>query len=564
MASKLPRSRPHFRAFSLQGLRMLGVGKEWTQRQAALATLSRLRGAWEVAAECSLAPEAPLADALPMHGETAELVAALSRMEKLLAAGIVARERLCPIWEDAIWLLECAADAAPEGWWQSEVAAWRARADPNLRSWLECAENDFAAKLQEARVPQNLPVRGETEEGAIDAELIEAFLSEVDERLQACEEILLGFERAPSDGDAVHRLFRHYHSLKGAAAAAGLEEAVAQLHQGESLLQSVRDGEIEVQPGALVDFFLALGDSVRALVDRACGRVPRTEPIKDLDAALARLLESHSTDPAKTPPLSPPNPVPVAPDQSPILPDDPLPLLQRLRQRVAAGQPDPELLFLIETLEQKATQVTARAAALEREVHTLRTVPLEEVFRRLPRVLRDACRQERKEAKLETRGGEVRIERSVAEPLVSALTHLVRNAVAHGIESPTERARQGKPAEGTVRVSASLARAELVVAVEDDGKGLDVGAIRRRAVALGELAPSATPTAEQLLQFIFRPGFSTRDTASEIAGRGVGLDAVAQEIQALGGTVGVQSEARKGMRVTITVPLSAEAGRAQR
>lgn len=540
---------------------MLGVGTAWVQRKAFLDVLSRMRLAWDAAEAKLLPPElSPDAGWVPMGGgaaEVGELVSAMFRMEKLLSKGVVARQEIAPSWQDAIWLLECVAEAVPDQWWVEQVAAWRGQAHPSLRGWLQCEEEVFLTKLEQACLPREVVSTGEAEGGiGVDAELLEAFLSEVDERLQACEEILLGFEQTPEDRDAVQRLFRHYHSLKGAAAAAGLEDAVAQLHQGESLLQSVRDGEIEVQTGPLVDFLLRLGDSVRALVERGCGRAPRTEPIADLDEALARLIAG--SDSAEETGES------VSAEQRDWTPhgfepglaasDDSLSLSERLRQRITTATTDPELLLLIETLERRAAEAAARAAALEQEVQTLRTIPLEDVFRRLPRALRDSCRQEGKRAKLELGGGELRIERELAEPLVSALTHLVRNAVAHGIEDPAHRVRIGKSPEGSVHVSASVTNGQLVVVVEDNGRGLDLEAVRRRALALGLLKPSVRPTAEELLQLIFRPGFSTRETASEIAGRGVGLDAVAQEIQALGGTVSVSSRAGQGMRVTIALP----------
>ncbi len=526
----------------------------WEHQQAQFLALADMRNALRFASWEHLAT---LSGAASLEASESEALANyLRRVGALAAASLLEPEVAARMGEEVLWLLECVAEGGPTPWWHQQLTAWRASLEPSLRDWLDSREDAFAARLAQARqgVEPSVPAAQEGEPAASDLEreLLQALAKEVEERLQSCEELLLAFEKAPANTDTVHALFRHYHSLKGAAAAVGLERAAEQLHQGESLLQAVRDGEIEIESGALVDFFLVLGDSVRALLQAACGQRPASEPIEDVEQALAQLLQG-------APPKRDRGVAAASGSEAAALfpasdPEEIRNVVQLLQSKGTVGNLDPEVVALIAALERKAQLASARAAELEREVLELSTVPLDEVFRRLPRVARDACRQEGKEATLELAGESVRIERAQADRLGAVLTHLVRNAIAHGIELPAVRVRQGKPTQGRVRVTAGSQAGSLVVAVEDDGAGFDFAAIRSRAASLGLLSPEADPGQEELLEFVFRPGFSTRAEANEVAGRGVGMDAVLAEVRALGGAVRVQSQAGKGTRVEISLP----------
>ncbi len=526
----------------------------WEHQQARFLALADMRNALRLAAWEQLATFS----GAPSFGacESETLANYLRRVGVLAAASLVEPEVAARTGEEVLWLLECVAEGGPTPWWHQQLTAWQASLGPSLRDWLYSGEDAFAARLAQARqgVEPSIPAAQEGEQSASDLEreLLEALAKEVEERLQSCEELLLAFEKDPANTDTVHALFRHYHSLKGAAAAVGLERAAEQLHQGESLLQAVRDGEIEIEAGALVDFFLVLGDSVRALVQAACGQMPASEPIEDVEQALAQLLQGAS--PKRDRGVAAASGSEAAALSPASEPGEIRNVVQLLQSKGTVGNLDPEVVALIAALERKAQLASARAAELEREVLELSTVPLDEVFRRLPRVARDACRQEGKEAKLELAGESVRIERAQVDRLGAVLTHLVRNAIAHGIELPAVRVRQGKPTQGRVRVTAGSQAGSLVVAVEDDGAGFDFAAIRSRAASLGLLSPEADPSQEELLEFVFRPGFSTRAEANEVAGRGVGMDAVLAEVRALGGAVRVQSQAGKGTRVEVSLP----------
>jgi chemotaxis protein histidine kinase CheA len=189
------------------------------------------------------------------------------------------------------------------------------------------------------------------------------------------------------------------------------------------------------------------------------------------------------------------------------------------------------------------------------ELVQLRRSPMSDLFRRLQRAVRDAAAAEGKKVRLELIGDHAGLERSLQERLYEPLLHIVRNAVSHGIEPEDQRTARGKPPSGTITLEARGGTNLLLVEVRDDGRGLDYDALRRRGVERGLLSGDRSPSREELAQLIFRPGFSTRDTASEISGRGVGMDVVAATLDRMRGWVEVESTPGHGMTIRLTVPL---------
>jgi two-component system, chemotaxis family, sensor kinase CheA len=187
---------------------------------------------------------------------------------------------------------------------------------------------------------------------------------------------------------------------------------------------------------------------------------------------------------------------------------------------------------------------------------SIRMLPIETVFGKFRRVVRDLSTELGKDVVLVTDGGETEIDKNVIDRLTEPLVHMIRNSVDHGIESAEARTARGKPAAGTVRLSASQEGGEVLITIADDGGGLDTAAIRAKAVARGLIAADATPTDHDLHQMIFAPGFSTAVTVSKVSGRGVGMDAVKTAIEALRGTVDLASTPGLGTRFTLRLPVS--------
>jgi two-component system chemotaxis sensor kinase CheA len=186
----------------------------------------------------------------------------------------------------------------------------------------------------------------------------------------------------------------------------------------------------------------------------------------------------------------------------------------------------------------------------------LRMVPVDELFSRAPRVVRDLADRSGKEVELRVLGQETRLDRTIVERLNDPLVHLIRNAVDHALEAPSERTEKGKPRLGRITLSAGHEGDRVAIRVEDDGRGLDREKIVRKGIALGMIAAGTAPEDPRVVSLIFEPGFSTRESVSEVSGRGVGLDVVRDAVRALRGTVAVESTPGKGTAFIFRLPLT--------
>ncbi|MFC5461240.1 Hpt domain-containing protein [Massilia niabensis] len=193
---------------------------------------------------------------------------------------------------------------------------------------------------------------------------------------------------------------------------------------------------------------------------------------------------------------------------------------------------------------------------LQRDLMRVRMVPFASLSERLFRVARQTAKETDKRVNLDIRGGAVEIDRSVLEQMAAPFEHLLRNAIVHGVEPRASRVASGKPETGELLVQVSQQGNEVVLQFSDDGAGLDLERIRAKARALGMAASDAELTDAQAAELIFAPGFSTADTLTELAGRGVGMDVVRSEAQSLGGRVAIATEAGRGVRFTIRLPLT--------
>jgi len=453
----------------------------------------------------------------------------------------------------------------------------------------------------------------------VDPELLEAFLAETSDALAQGEKLLLDLEHRRRDPRALQELLRHLHTLKGAAAAVGLADVASHFHRGESLLQAVNAGQIRVEPARLLDFLFRYLDSVRAVVAALHGSGDGAAVMRAMEGAIENLLRAERAEAEPADGAAADGGAGGGGDEVEALDSDAailrVPaaridgLLQRVgelmarrarlditagrmralerrldaaRRRLGAvidGAQDRgdvsdlarasyeaasetrdatrELGTLVRELGLQLHHLSQTAGTLQRQITRLRLVPLETVFRRLTRAAREVARLEGKQVELRVEGGDVQIDRLIAEALYPPLLHLVRNAVSHGIESAEVRARRGKPATGVVRLSARPRYNRVVLTVADDGGGLAFEAILAKARAQNLIPAGTVPRREQLLALIYRPGFTTEDSVSEVSGRGVGLDVVAREVAALKGTVAATSESEHGTAFQLAVPTTA-------
>ncbi|MCQ2611638.1 MAG: chemotaxis protein CheA [Treponema sp.] len=204
-----------------------------------------------------------------------------------------------------------------------------------------------------------------------------------------------------------------------------------------------------------------------------------------------------------------------------------------------------------------STQNLGRIAGeLQEGVMKIRMVPINQIFSRFPRVVRDLQRDLGKKINLVIEGEDTELDKTVIDDLLDPVMHCVRNSVDHGIEAPDVRKAAGKPEEGTVLLKASNEGNQIIIEIADDGAGIDVNKVRNKAISKGLIHPNKILTDTEAHQLIFMPGFSTADKISNVSGRGVGLDVVKTMIEKLNGTVSVSSELGKGTKFTIRLPLT--------
>jgi len=221
----------------------------------------------------------------------------------------------------------------------------------------------------------------------------------------------------------------------------------------------------------------------------------------------------------------------------------------RLNQ-LAADRRDP-------AVDDVAIRVSRLTGELQAEIIQARMTPVWQVFDRYPRLVRDLAKQLDKQVALRVEGKEIELDRTILDELGDPLVHLLRNAVDHGIETPAERKRRGKPAEGEIILGAVRERAAVAISIADDGRGLDRRRILEKAKKEGLVDTTVeTLTDDQLLRVIARPGFSTTEAVTSVSGRGVGLDVAMSKIRALGGTIEVQSEPGRGTTFVLRLPVT--------
>jgi chemosensory pili system protein ChpA (sensor histidine kinase/response regulator) len=214
---------------------------------------------------------------------------------------------------------------------------------------------------------------------------------------------------------------------------------------------------------------------------------------------------------------------------------------------------------LLKALGESEIALSAQARltrGLQANLMRIRMVPFASISERLFRVVRQAAKEEGRRAVLDIKGGQVEVDRSVLERITGPFEHMLRNSVVHGIEPTAARIQRGKPELGEIKIEVRQEGNEIVLAVQDDGAGLNYERIRAKAVSLGLLDASASPSDAEVAEFIFHPGFSTAQEITQLAGRGVGMDVVKSEIAALGGRVELASEHGRGTRFTIYLPLT--------
>ncbi len=398
----------------------------------------------------------------------------------------------------------------------------------------------------------------------------ELFATEAREHLAAIGRGLLALEALPDDSDSLDAVFRSAHTIKGMAAAMGYDGVSQLAHVLESVLDEVRAGRRSIDQ-SMIDVLLESADRLEEIVQAA---VAGAEPI-DPGPAIER-LESLKAKKKRKGRSSAPRPqgARASAAEGASTAGDSLARRGGSRVRVDIRRLDALMnligeLFIVRSRIHALAGELGSAALLDvadragrllsemrEEVTQSRLVPVWQVFDRFPRVVRDAARSSGKEVELEISGADLELDRSILDAINEPLVHLLRNAVGHGIESPAERLKKGKPRKGRIELSAQRERSRVIIVVRDDGRGVDRDRALDRARKLGLVDPDTEPTDRELFRVLAQPGFSTTRRVTTLAGRGVGLNVVEQCVRSFGGSIHFSSDPGRGTTFKIELPLT--------
>lgn len=437
-------------------------------------------------------------------------------------------------------------------------------------------------------------------------DMLQEFLQEASELLAEVDLKLVDLERRADDRELLNDIFRGFHTIKGGAGFLNLTGLVELCHHTENLFDKLRNGTVALTP-EMLDVILAATAAVRtmftelaqgrapgvpepallrALANAADGRAPANSAEAPAERGIdwAALHQAVTGDALATAPshVTTTGALEVASakrgeverpsgvkDSSIRVDTDRLDYvltlsgeigltknrLTALRNDILRGSMDASTL---RALDEAVNQLDLMVGSLQNAVMKTRMQPIGRLFRKYPRVVRDLARQLGKQCELVLSGEDTEIDKTMIEDLNDPLVHLVRNAVDHGMEGPEERVRLGKPEKGEIRLEARQEGDHILIAISDDGRGMRPEVIRAKAVAKGLISAEEANTLDdrQALRLIFLPGFSTKEQATDVSGRGVGMDVVKNNIEKLNGTIGIDSEPGRGSRFTIRLPLT--------
>ncbi len=360
--------------------------------------------------------------------------------------------------------------------------------------------------------------------------LLQTFSVEASEQLAIIEQGLVDIEHRPADQELIASIFRAAHTLKGNAAIVGFSTVAERAHEIEDVLETLRNGSATVS-GALVSRMLASLDALRAELEQ-------TLPA-ELDHGSAAYAESHAStlriDSAKLDSmLSLSGEISIA----------------RGRLRTQLADLGPAALAALET----HLEAERLYRELQDEIMRARLVPLGPIFRQYQRVVRDLALSHGKRVELAIEGEDVEVDTALGEHIRGPLLHMLRNALDHGIELPERRVAAGKSPTGRLTLAARREASQIVIALRDDGAGFNRTRIAARAGISQESARSMRD--EDIFGLVMAPGFSTAEMATELSGRGVGMDVVSRNIEALRGSVSITSDEGSGSTVTLRLPLT--------
>jgi two-component system chemotaxis sensor kinase CheA len=448
-------------------------------------------------------------------------------------------------------------------------------------------------------------------------ELTREFLIESQEGLDRMERCLTELEARPQETSLLADIFRSVHTIKGTTGFLGFKRLEKLAHSGENLLGLLRDGKLAADQ-TIITGLLELLDGLRSILKTIEGEgnegdgedaalIARLEELqspalahaaKPARARAARAAASHANE---APAMTETQAVPAAPQAAsgkPSGPTEPVPVAAAEAKPAADAAADAgksrtvansaaestlrvdvnllnRMMNLVGELVLTRNQVLQATAAnpnftqlsrrldmvtadLRESVMKARMQPVSNIFSKMPRIVRDLSQSLGRRVRVVMEGQETELDKSLLEAIKDPLTHAVRNSLDHGIEPPDVREAAGKDPEGTLRLRAAQEGSHVVIEVADDGAGIGVEKVRKKALERGLITPerAAQLPERELLQLIFVPGFSTAAAITNVSGRGVGMDVVRTNVEKIGGTVEIDSRAGKGTTLRLRIPLT--------
>ncbi|MCP4118097.1 MAG: chemotaxis protein CheA [Desulfobacteraceae bacterium] len=444
-----------------------------------------------------------------------------------------------------------------------------------------------------------------------DAQIIMEFVAESEEGLASIEIGVVELEQAPSDMEIINNIFRPFHTIKGVSGFLGLKKINTLAHATETFLDSARSGEFLINDSA-IDVILEAVDTLKLLLSRVREATARGVTQKDdgieihglgeklqaLQVSLARgerqpigeilvdkgIIDQDALESALE--IQQRNP---GEKLGEILVSEKKAgareVASALMEQKTAGRVSSDSQVKVNTakldelvnlagelvisqsmlrqqagldsrLQQGMGQMGQIVSSIQNIAMSMRMVPIKATFMKMIRLVRDLSRKSGKKVGLVMIGEDTEIDRNVVEALYEPLVHMIRNSVDHGIETCEERARQGKPAQGTIFLRAFHKGGNIHIEIEDDGKGLDRDGILAKAVSTGLISGDENLSDAQIHDLIFQPGFSTAKAVTDVSGRGVGMDVVNEGIEKLRGHLSITSTPGRGTKFNIVLPLT--------
>lgn len=446
-------------------------------------------------------------------------------------------------------------------------------------------------------------------------EIVESFIVETKEILEKLDTDLLELEKRPDDKDLLNQIFRSFHTIKGTSGFLGLEALPEVTHKCEDILNKLRKGEATLNSNLMEGILLAF-DTIKELVvkieteqnenveiENVCyvlsellknldspqeikqeGTLPKvenqvaqeiavqeeivenkTEEIKhelpkeevktEIKTNVEKIEKAASTSATKE------NTIRVDVERLDSLLDIVSELVlgrNRLSQINTQFSLENEGNKYTKDFEEVTKQIDLMTTELQLVAMKLRMIKIAKIFNRYPRLVRDLCKDLNKDVELIIKGEDTEVDKNLIEEINDPLVHLIRNAVDHGVENPEVRIKAGKNPRGKVLLAAEQLGNNIVITIQDDGKGLDVEVIKEKAISKGLITKEKAKelSKQEAMNLIFLPGFSTAEKVSNVSGRGVGMDVVKTNVAKLRGIINIESEVGKGTKIEIKLPLT--------